>query len=276
MLEQVRLEERLATEPLSPELLLEAKRNGLSDARIGVLTERSEAEVEAMREDAGIPASYPLRRHLCRGVRGEHAVFLLHLGRGGRRRAVRRESGDHPCERSEPDRAGARVRYLLHPRLARLPGSGSEDDHHQLQPRDGFNRFQHLRPALHGAAGTRACERGDQRREESRDVVVQLGGQTPLNMAEELERGGATDHRDLGRRASGCRRPGVFSQSSSAAGSASAEKPDGGNSPDEVVLHTEEIGFPVLLRPSFVLGGRSMFIAFNREELADFLSRGVP
>jgi carbamoyl-phosphate synthase large subunit len=43
--------------------------------------------------------------------------------------------------------------------------------------------------------------------------------------------------------------------------------------PEEVVAYSDEIGFPVLLRPSFVLGGRSMFISFNREELEQFLKK---
>jgi carbamoyl-phosphate synthase large subunit len=44
---------------------------------------------------------------------------------------------------------------------------------------------------------------------------------------------------------------------------------------DQVFSLSEEIGFPVLLRPSFVLGGRSMFIAYTREELEEFLKKGI-
>ena len=45
---------------------------------------------------------------------------------------------------------------------------------------------------------------------------------------------------------------------------------------EEVAQYSREIGFPVLLRPSFVLGGRSMFIAYSEEELDIFLSKGIP
>jgi len=45
--------------------------------------------------------------------------------------------------------------------------------------------------------------------------------------------------------------------------------------PETVRIAAEEIGYPVLLRPSFVLGGRSMFIAYTVEELEAFFSKGI-
>jgi hypothetical protein len=45
---------------------------------------------------------------------------------------------------------------------------------------------------------------------------------------------------------------------------------------EDVAILARQIGFPVLLRPSFVLGGRSMVIAYGEEELDAFLSRGIP
>jgi len=44
---------------------------------------------------------------------------------------------------------------------------------------------------------------------------------------------------------------------------------------EDVKQYAAEIGYPVLLRPSFVLGGRSMFIAYNEDELKDFFERGI-
>ena len=107
------------------------------------------------------------------------------------------------------------------------------------------------------------------------DVVVQLGGQTPLNMAEELEEAGARvvgtpvdailSAEDRGRFATLLRKLGLRQPENRMAGTV-----------DEVFRYAEQIGFPVLLRPSFVLGGRSMVIAFSKEELSDFLAKGVP
>ncbi len=107
------------------------------------------------------------------------------------------------------------------------------------------------------------------------DVVVQLGGQTPLNMAEELEAAGRRivgtpvdailSAEDRGRFATLLRKLGLRQPENRMAGTV-----------DDVFQFADEIGFPVLLRPSFVLGGRSMVIAFNKEELSNFLAKGVP
>jgi carbamoyl-phosphate synthase large subunit len=45
---------------------------------------------------------------------------------------------------------------------------------------------------------------------------------------------------------------------------------------DEALAKTEEVGFPLLVRPSYVLGGRAMEIVYSREGLLDYLSREPP
>ena len=93
---------------------------------------------------------------------------------------------------------------------------------------------------------------GIMEKEGTKDVVVQLGGQTPLNMAAELERNGA---HIIG--TSLLRQP----ENRSAA------------SVSEIRDKAHEIGYPVLLRPSFVLGGRAMFIAYDDAGLEEFLQK---
>jgi carbamoyl-phosphate synthase large subunit len=44
---------------------------------------------------------------------------------------------------------------------------------------------------------------------------------------------------------------------------------------DEVVKVAEEIGFPVLARPSYVLGGRAMEIVYSKEQLIDYIARSA-
>ncbi len=112
-------------------------------------------------------------------------------------------------------------------------------------------------------------------KEDSRRVVVQLGGQTPLNMAEELEASGAEIvgtnveqiHRSEDRQ--------LFTEAISRIGLRQPENRSA-TTREDVVLLARQIGFPVLLRHSFVLGGRSMMIAYNEEELETFLTRGIP
>ena len=106
-------------------------------------------------------------------------------------------------------------------------------------------------------------------------MFVQLGGQTPLNMVEELEAAGAevigtsVDNINMAEDRN------LFSQAMNKLG---LKQPDNKSAvtPEEVAEYSKDIGFPVLLRPSFVLGGRSMFIAYSEKELEVFLSKGIP
>src|SRR4029077_10162492 len=45
------------------------------------------------------------------------------------------------------------------------------------------------------------------------------------------------------------------------------------NSIAQALAKSEEVGFPLLVRPSYVLGGRAMEIVYSREGLADYLRR---
>jgi len=111
-------------------------------------------------------------------------------------------------------------------------------------------------------------------REKCDGVIVQYGGQTPLNLAEKLEKAGAkivgTSPKDI----------------------ALAEDRDffralvaeiGMKQPASGIAHSiedarriaKEIGYPVLVRPSFVLGGRGMAIVYRESELDSYVSEAV-
>ena len=108
-------------------------------------------------------------------------------------------------------------------------------------------------------------------KEGSRRVVVQLGGQTPLNMVEQLEASGA---QIIGTPAAQIRRSEDRRLFAEAVRKLGLQQPENRSavSLSEAAAMAREIGFPVLLRPSFVLGGRSMVIAYEPRELEDFLA----
>ncbi|WP_108252094.1 carbamoyl-phosphate synthase large subunit [Planctomonas deserti] len=103
-------------------------------------------------------------------------------------------------------------------------------------------------------------------------VVVQLGGQTALGLAKGLEAAGipilgtSPDAIDL------AEERGLFSGILDAAGLVA---PRNGTATDvvEAVRIAEEIGYPVLVRPSYVLGGRGMEIVFDSPSLEDYFDR---
>jgi carbamoyl-phosphate synthase large subunit len=111
-------------------------------------------------------------------------------------------------------------------------------------------------------------------RERPEGVIVQFGGQTPLKLARTLEEAGvrllgtSVDAIDLaedrGRFGALLRRLGV------------AHPPYGtALSAEEAEVIAEEVGFPLLVRPSYVLGGRAMEICYSTEDLKAYLSKHV-
>jgi carbamoyl-phosphate synthase large subunit len=110
--------------------------------------------------------------------------------------------------------------------------------------------------------------------EQPEGVVVQFGGQTPLRLAKRLEEAGVkllgtpVDAIDL---AEDRGRFGAL------LGRLGIKHPPYGTalSADEAVVIAERVGFPLLVRPSYVLGGRAMEICYSAEGLAGYLEANV-
>jgi carbamoyl-phosphate synthase large subunit len=111
-------------------------------------------------------------------------------------------------------------------------------------------------------------------REKPAGVIVQFGGQTPLNLALELKRNGvsivgtapesidlAEDRRRFGRLLEELRIP----------------QPRNGTAlvPEEAARVAGEIGLPVLVRPSYVLGGRAMVIAYDVNTVQEYVAQAA-
>ena len=111
-------------------------------------------------------------------------------------------------------------------------------------------------------------------REKPQGVIVQFGGQTPLNLALELKRNGvpiigtapesidlAEDRRRFGRLLDELKIP----------------QPKNGTAlvPEEAARVAGEIGFPVLVRPSYVLGGRAMVIAYDLNTVQEYVAQAA-
>lgn len=110
--------------------------------------------------------------------------------------------------------------------------------------------------------------------EQPMGVVVQFGGQTAINLADELSARGVkilgTSLEDLDRAEDRDK----FEQ---ALGELGVPQPLGktATSVDQAVSIASDIGYPVLVRPSYVLGGRAMEIVYHEEELLHYMKNAV-
>ena len=105
-------------------------------------------------------------------------------------------------------------------------------------------------------------------------VLVQFGGQTPLKIANVLEEAGvpiigtspksidlAEDREKFGQ---------ILNKLK-----VTCPKFGTGRTLEEVIAVAEKIGYPVLARPSYVLGGRAMEIVYSKDQLIDYISRSA-
>ncbi|MCS3842523.1 carbamoyl-phosphate synthase large subunit [Microbacterium sp. AK031] len=103
-------------------------------------------------------------------------------------------------------------------------------------------------------------------------VVCQLGGQTPLGLAKGIEAAGYTVLGTSPEAIDIAEERELFSQLLNSAGLVA---PRHGTATDVegAVVIAEDIGYPVLVRPSFVLGGRGMEIVYDTASLRDYFVR---
>ncbi len=105
-------------------------------------------------------------------------------------------------------------------------------------------------------------------------VIVQFGGQTPLNLAEDLSKAGvnilgtSVDSID---RAEDRKRFQQFLQK------LNLIQPENGTArtPEEAIKIANRIEYPVVVRPSYVLGGRAMRIVYNEKDLNEYMVNAI-
>jgi carbamoyl-phosphate synthase large subunit len=105
-------------------------------------------------------------------------------------------------------------------------------------------------------------------------VVVQLGGQTPLRLAQELKDCGVPIVGTSPEAIHLAEDRGAFGKVM-AEGNLPAPKHGTARSYDEAKEIAESVGYPVLVRPSYVLGGRGMEIVYSDEMLVDYVERST-
>ena len=111
-------------------------------------------------------------------------------------------------------------------------------------------------------------------RERPDGVIVQFGGQTPLKLAVPLERAGV---RIFGTTPDSIDRAEDRERFDEVLNRLGLKRPANGvaRAVDEAIRIAERIGYPVLVRPSYVLGGRAMEIVYTRQNLERYMREAV-
>ncbi len=149
-------------ESLSADELRTLKRSGFADARLARLLGTDDSALRAYRHANGHTSGVQTRGYLRGRVFDQHRLHVLDL-RGRVRIAADRQEEDHGAgRRTEPHRAGHRVRLLLRARRAGDARRRLRDHHGQLQSGDRFHRLRYFRPPVLRAAdaGRRAGSGG--------------------------------------------------------------------------------------------------------------------
>ncbi len=111
-------------------------------------------------------------------------------------------------------------------------------------------------------------------RERPDGVTVQFGGQTPLNLAVALEKAGVTI---IGTVPDNIDRAEDRDRFALLLKKLQLNQPPNGTaaSGEDAIQVVHEIGYPVMVRPSYVLGGRAMEIVYDEESLIEFMEQAV-
>ncbi len=262
------LEERVSRESLTKELLLEAKEFGLSDKRIARLQNSTDQEISQAREQFAITPTY----HLVDTCAGEFAAktpyFYSTYGETDEGAPI----GDNGVIiiSSGPNRIGqglefdtsctlASFAYRREGRKTILVNSNPETVSTDFNTSDRL----YIEPL------TSEHLLGIMEKEQCKNVVVQLGGQTPISMTHALQEGGANIIGTSVASIDAAEDRELFSNLITSLG---LQQPRNlmANSKEEALEAANEIGYPLLLRPSFVLGGRNMTIVYHQDELEEF------
>lgn len=263
-----------SAEALTPQLLTEAKRHGFSDLQIGQIRSVSDQLVREVRKAFGIrpvyktvdtcagefPAQTPYyysSYDLTSEVKPRQRPAVIILGSGPNRIGQGIEF-DYSCVHATQELQADYDTVMVNCN----PETVSTD--YDISSRLYFEplTFEHVMEVYEAE-----CSAGP-----VAGMIVQLGGQTPLSLASRLQAAGvpivgtppsaidAAEDREL------------FGRVLDEAG-LPAPAHGTATTPQQAFEQAEKVGYPVLVRPSFVLGGRGMEILYSREELDSYLHR---
>ena len=273
--------------PLAEPLLRRAKRMGCSDRQLAAVRGVSESQVRARRHELGVRPVYKTVDTCAAEFAAQtpyHYSSYSHFGEGeetevapsSRRKVIVLGSG--------PNRIGQGIEFdyaCVHAAYA-LSAAGFETVMVNCNPEtvstdyDTSDRLYFEPLTVEDVLEVVAAEQAsaDAGGGELVGVVVQLGGQTPLRLAQELKDCGVTIVGTSPEAIHLAEDRGAFGAVLDKAG-LPAPRFGLATTYDQAKAIAVDIGYPVLVRPSYVLGGRGMEIVYSDEMLVDYVSRST-
>ncbi|MCX7361419.1 MAG: carbamoyl-phosphate synthase large subunit [Alphaproteobacteria bacterium] len=281
----VKVETRLRAEglPTDAKDLLDLKKLGFSDDRLGELTARSSADVAETRRAVGVRPVFK-RIDTCAAEFQSHTPYLYSCYEGDG--VYPAECEAEPTDRRKiiilgggPNRIGQGIEFdycCVHAVYA-LREAGYETIMVNCNPEtvstdyDTADRL-YFEPLT--AEDVIELVEVERRNGELLGLIVQFGGQTPLKLAKPLEAAGipilgtSPDAIDLAE---------DRERFQKLIHALKLRQPENGTatSQEQAIVIAERIGYPVVIRPSYVLGGRAMQIVYDRDAVERYMRDAV-
>ncbi len=258
---------------IASDMFLRWKQSGFADARIAALTASNENDIRRLRKTAGVEAVF-CSVDTCGAEFKAFTPYLYSTYEG--------DDESNPTRRKKimilgggPNRIGQGIEFdycCVHAAFA-LKEDGYETIMVNCNPETVSTDYD-TSDKLYFEPLTLEEVMNIIDRENPDGVIVQFGGQTPLKLALPLERAGvriigtSPDSIDLAEDRE------RFSQLINRLG---IQQPENGvaRSFDEAFQIAETLGYPVLVRPSYVLGGRAMEIVYDSDALRRYMTHAV-
>ena len=290
--DEIRSAGTLASLEADPALFWQAKSFGFSDRQIAFLLGATEAEVFAARERLGLMPKYNLVDTCAAEFKAFTPYFYsTYDGVAGAPNAAGTASAETPQTVSADEALKTKKRIMILGGGPNRIGQGIEFDycccHASFALRDAG--FETIMVNSNPETVSTDYDTSDKlyfepltledvlpiyRRERCDGIIVQFGGQTPLNLADGLKANGANVIGTSPEMIDAAEDRKLFNAIADKAG---ILQPPGATATtvDGAAEVAEKIGYPVLMRPSFVLGGRAMVIVHDEKALRNYMQTAV-
>lgn len=265
--------ERCSIEEVPEEVLRRAKRLGYSDRQLAHIFNTTEREVRMVRKGKGVGAVYKMVDTCAAEFEAKTPYYYSTYE--DENEALRTERKKVMILGAGPNRIGQGIEfdYCCVHAVFSLKEEGYETIMVNCNPETVSTDYD-TSDRLYFEPITHEDVMNIYENEQPEGVIVQFGGQTPLNIAKELETSGA---RILGTSVDSIDIAEDRERFSEMLNKLGIPQPENGiaHSLEEAKEIARKIGYPVLVRPSYVLGGRAMEIVYDEDTLERYINEAL-